>query len=662
MRLQGFSWMLWLAAGLAWPAPGWAQVDLDAYLKDDRLQDVKISPTGEYYAATMVKEDRTGLVIVRRATKQFTNTFLLDESTRVKDFIWVNDGRVVLSLAQQYGSRDEPYSTGELFGLDAAGGRYKILGGYRSKWGDGPGMTQTLPAEAVFLQITDTLPNDDRNVVVSVTPFATDATYSTAQRMDVVTGRRTMITRSPVRAAQFTTDNTGRVRFARGSGFDNINKLYYRCDNESDWQLVNDEAVSHRIEAALGFSANDAIAYLQVENTDGPDSIVAWDLARDERKVVLRDATVDPGRIIYRTGTHIPIGAMILSDRARNVFFDPDSVDAKQYRALEKALPEEVVHITSGTRDGKLLLAQAWSGNDPGQVFLYDTVNREAQNVFIRRDWMDVATLAQVQGISLKARDGTMLHGFITRPPQDSHGKPMPMVVLPHGGPIGVADTWGYGEEAQLLAAAGYAVLQVNYRGSSNYGRAFQQAGAQQWGRKMQDDLTDATRWAIQNSYADASRICIYGASYGAYAALMGVAKEPSLYKCAAGYVGVYDLPMMFRRGDTQDTRWGETYLRQWVGDPAGLGPLSPVNLADRIKVPVFLAAGGKDQRAPIQHTKAMEAALRKAQVPVQTLYYNTEGHGFYTLEHRREYYRQLLAFLAQSLGGQQASVAAAQP
>src|SRR5690606_18350126 len=178
-----------------------------------------------------------------------------------------------------------------------------------------------------------------------------------------------------------------------------------------------------------------------------------------------------------------------------------------------------------------------------------------------------------------------------------------------------------------------------------------EQAGARQWGGTMQDDLTDATRWAIEQGIADRSRICIYGASYGGYAALMGVAREPGLYRCAAGYVGVYDLPMMHARGDIQERGSGVTYLREWLGAPDALRDVSPVNLAANIKVPVFLAAGGEDERAPIQHTQRMEAALKQAGVPVESLYYPREGHGFYADANRREYYTRLLAFLARSLG-----------
>ncbi|MGH8025264.1 MAG: alpha/beta hydrolase family protein, partial [Pseudoxanthomonas sp.] len=226
----------------------------------------------------------------------------------------------------------------------------------------------------------------------------------------------------------------------------------------------------------------------------------------------------------------------------------------------------------------------------------------------------------------------------------------LPLVIYPHGGPFGVYDVWGFDTDPQILAAAGYAVLQVNYRGSGNYGRSFHQSGALQWGLTMQDDLTDATRWAIDQGIADRNRICMYGASYGAYASLMGVAKEPGLYRCAAGYVGIYDLVTLSAQ-ESRENKRSNTWTSEWMGTGDSLAPVSPSRIADRIKVPVFLAAGGEDETAPIAQTEKMESALKKAGVPVEALYYRTEGHGFYTVEHQREYYSKLLAFLDRHIG-----------
>src|SRR5690606_10651105 len=174
------------------------------------------------------------------------------------------------------------------------------------------------------------------------------------------------------------------------------------------------------------------------------------------------------------------------------------------------------------------------------------TARANAELIVVRDRQVDSARMAPMKPIGFTARDGLAIHGFLTVP-REAGGRPPPMVVMPHGGPFGIFDRWGFDRDAQLLAAAGYAVLQVNFRGSGNYGRAFKQAGAQQWGRAMQDDVTDATLWAITQGHADPERICIYGASYGAYAALMGVVREPGLYRCAIGYVGVYDLPPMVK-------------------------------------------------------------------------------------------------------------------
>ena len=636
-------------------------VDLEHYLRRDTFTDIKISPTGAFYAATIPMEDRTGLAIMRREDGKLIGSFVPPKNNHANDFDWVNDQRVLIGLAEKFGSLDEPQPTGELFGINADGGRGELLIGYRVQNRGLGTRIQPKKVEAVAAFMIDALPDQDRRVLVKVMPFSADP-FTSAERLDVNSGQRTTVARAPVQRADFVADGKGEVRFADGAAGDNVNKLYYRDGAGAAWKMISDQGVSQRIERALGFSEDGRLAYLLVEQPSGPDTIVSWNPATDERRELLRDAVVDPARVIYRRGTSIPIGALYLGDTPRTRFFDETSADARLQRSLEQAFGGQAVFITSSSRDGRLAMVQVWSGSNPGDFYVFDTQAKKADLVVSRSQWVDPDTAAVVKPIALKARDGMPLHGFVTRP-RGSEGKRLPMVVMPHGGPFFVYDDGAYDMESQLLAAAGYAVLQVNYRGSSNFGRAHANAGSREWGGAMQDDLTDATRWAVAEGIADGAKICMYGASYGGYAALMGVAKEPSLYACAAGYVGVYDLPIMYTTGDIQRRGSGETYLREWVGDRTTLAAVSPVNLAERIKVPVFLAAGGEDERAPILHTRRMEAALKKAGVPVDTLYYPTEGHGFYTDPHRREYYTKLLAFLSNSLGGQTATVSTpAQP
>lgn len=649
------TWMFPVALGLLLSVGNAvAQVDVSAFIKKDKFTDIKLSPSGDYFAATIPMEDKTALAIMRRADNSIGATFLLGKNTYVSEFAWVSDTRVVIAIAEKFGLLDKPQPTGELYAINADGSGVELLVGYRAK-GSGLGTNiKVKKTEAVAAYLTDTLPNDDRNVVVGIWPLSGNEPYTRAEKLDVVSGHRTPLARAPVQRATFTTDHQGEVRFALGAGTDNVSKLYHRAGAGTDWTLINDERVSGRIETPIGFSQDNRIAYLRVQSTAGPDAIVGWDIAANRREQVLRDAVADPLDIIYRNGTSIPVGAVFMADRPRSRFFDEQSAEARMYHSLEAAFAGNTVRVSSGTKDGRYVMVQADAGNNPGDFYVFDTQEKKAQHIISRRDWFDPERTATVQPIALQARDGLPLRGYLTLP-HGSTGKNLPMVVLPHGGPFGIFDGWQFDDDAQLLAQAGYAVLQVNFRGSGNYGRAFQQAGARQWGGTMQDDVTDATRWAIAQGYADARRICIFGASYGAYAALMGAAREPGLYACAAGYVGVYDLPMMYNRGDIQQLRSGEHYLQEWLGDPSTLAARSPVTLAEQIKVPVFLAAGGEDQRAPIQHSKRMQAALAKAGVPVQTLYYDTEGHGFYTEPHRRAFCTQLLEFLSASLGGAKA-------
>ncbi len=639
-----------VAAGSAWA------VDLTQFLRQETFTDIKISPGGEYVAATVPMEDSTAIAVMRLADKQLVGSFRPPQKNHAYEFDWVSNERLLIGLAEKWGALDKPNPTGELYAIDANGNRGELLVGYRVE-SKGPGTRiQPKKVEAVAAFLADDLPGDERNVLVTVWPFAEDP-FTRVERMDVASGRRVRMASSPVRRGEFTTDGQGEVRFVHGSGSDNVNKLYYRERSGDSWKMINDEAVSKRIETAIGFSADGSLAYLQAEQAQGPDAIFSWNPQTGERAVVLRDEVVNPYRIIRRPGSHVPVGALYMGDTPRTRFFDEKSPEARLYRSLEAAFGGPV-YITSSTRDGRVVLVETWSGTNPGDFYVYDTEARKAEHLISRSDWIDIDRSATVRPVALKARDGLPLHGFLTVP-SGSDGRNLPMVVMPHGGPFHVFDNGQYDRETQILAAAGYAVLQVNFRGSGNYGRAHAQAGAQQWGAAMQDDVTDATRWAIAQGIADARRICIYGASYGAYAAMMGAAREQGLYQCAAGYVGVYDLPLMFARGDVQERDSGVTFLREWLGDPAKLGAVSPVNLATQIKVPVFLAAGGEDKRAPIQHTERMEAALKRAGTPVESLYYKTEGHGFYTLAHRTEYYDKLLAFLSRSLGGKTAQASA---
>jgi dipeptidyl aminopeptidase/acylaminoacyl peptidase len=622
--------------------------DIEDFIRKQKFVDIKISPTGEYYAATVRVERKTALAILRRAdNKLMASLSIPGDRTVVDDFWWVSADRVLISPAEKIGALEKPRLTGDLYAVNVDGTKGGILVGQNVQ-GEGAGThIQPRKVEDVAAFLIDDLPGNDKDVIISVSPFTADP-YTRVEKMDVYTGRRLPITRAPVRNAGFLTDNAGNVRFASGEDTDLSGRLYYRTPDGNEWKLINDTRVSGFAEYPLGFSPDDKIAYLQVEQAQGPDAIVAWDVAADKKTEVFRDDNTDPTPIYVEGQLY---GVRLMDGLPRTHFFDPQSTIAKLYRKLEKAFSGERVDITSMTADGKLALVLVDGDRNPGDFFIFDSTNNKAERLLGRKEWIDPQRVAVVKPVSFKARDGLEIDGYLTAP-IGAEAKGAPLIVYIHGGPYSVYDTWGFDLDAQMLAAHGYAVLQINFRGSGNYGHAFEVAGKREWGGKMQDDVTDATRWAIQQGIADPKRICLYGASYGGYASLMGVAKEPALYRCAAGYVGVYDLPTMHNDGDVRDSASGKAYINEWIGPKDVVAKVSPSRLAGQIKVPVFLAAGGEDERAPIQHTEMMEKALRNVGVPVEAVYYPTEGHGFYKLENEREFYGKLLSFFQKNLGG----------
>ncbi|TXH66402.1 MAG: S9 family peptidase [Lysobacteraceae bacterium] len=623
--------------------------EVEDFIRKAKFNEIKISPTGEFYAATVPIEHKTALVILRRADNKLVSSLSIPGArSHVGEFWWVNDERVLISAVEKFEGIERPSLTGELYAVNADGGKGEMLVGARVQ-GEGPGTrVQPKKVEMVAASLVDDLPNDDKYVIISVFQLGVSDPYARVERLNVYTGHRVPIAQAPIRNASYVTDNAGNVRFAIGSDIDLSRRLYYREAAGGEWKLLNDSAKTGLAQYPLGFSGDDKIAYLLVEHETGPNSVVAWTVSSDERKQIFRDDDTDPQPVYYNGKL---AGYEMMDGLPRKEFIDPQSVPAKLYRKLEKAFKGQNVFITSTTTDGRIALVLSESDRNIGDFFVFDTTTNKADYLLSRKDWIDPQRAADSKPVSFKARDGLDVRGYLTSP-VGGEAKNAPLVILIHGGPFGIYDSWGFDKDAQLLAAHGYAVLQVNYRGSGNHGHAFEAAGKRQWGRAMQDDITDATQWAIRQGIADPKRICLYGASYGGYASLMGVAKEPDLYRCAIGYVGAYDLPTMHTMGDIQERGSGEAFIEEWIGLKENLVEVSPNRIANRIKVPVFLAAGGEDDRTPMKHTELMEKALREANVPVEAIYYPTEGHGFYKLENEREFYGKILTFLSKHIGG----------
>jgi dipeptidyl aminopeptidase/acylaminoacyl peptidase len=342
-------------------------------------------------------------------------------------------------------------------------------------------------------------------------------------------------------------------------------------------------------------------------------------------------------------------GVAYESDKLHYHWFDPKRAEFQA--KLENTFAGSSVVVSSTSDDESVKLIFVSHDREPGVYFLLDEKTGSFATFKRVRD-LDPAKLSPRRAISYTARDGLVIHGYLTTPLQ-SEGHRVPLVLLPHGGPFGIRDEGGYNAEAQFLASRGYAVLQPNYRGSGGYGREFLNKGKYQWGRAMQDDLTDAVKWAIDQGIADPARVAIYGASYGGYAALAGVTLTPELYCCAINYVGAADLEITFKnRGDDAFMRSDNfSYQREWVGPTAEYrAATSPVNFIDRIRVPTLHAYGKKDPRVKIDHWQRLEPLLQKYNKTYESVEQAKQGHGFRDEKASIDFYRRMDVFLARYL------------
>jgi dipeptidyl aminopeptidase/acylaminoacyl peptidase len=301
--------------------------------------------------------------------------------------------------------------------------------------------------------------------------------------------------------------------------------------------------------------------------------------------------------------------------------------------------------------DRQRVIVQSWTANDPGMYYLYDAKAQKLSKLLARMPWIDAAKMAEVSAIKFQARDGLLLHGYLTLP-LDRGRKNLPLIVLPHGGPQ-TRDAWGYDPDVQFLANRGYAVLQVDYRGSTGYGEAFVKSGLRQVGTGMQHDITDGVHWAIRQGIADEKRIGIMGGSFGGYAALMGLALEPDLYRCGISIAGVTDWVELIKEKAEMFPQ-SYAYNLSLVGDPKkdspALNAISPVHLVDRIKGPVLIIHGRDDPAVPYNQARLLVSALEKAGKPHELMAKYNEQHGLRDFNNRIEMYRQVEAFLQKHL------------
>lgn len=648
-----FKLLTLVVAGLA-TAPAMAQSSIEDFVKRPLYSAVRISPNGEYLALTSDRGDQDVLTVLRTSDLQPLKVNILPNKQSVGHFEWVSDDRLMFNAVRKLGGYAQPFMTGEWFAVNADGSQATpvLFHGTRTA----SERSKTLGTQQFSL--LDPLLDDARNVIMQARfPRSSEGSGSQVVRVDTVSGRRTVLATAPKANCSISLDSAKTPRFAVCSSSRNEEGEYeertelYRRDGMS-WHLVN-ASRSDGKHLWVEHTTPDGQIYV-VQSDDKPGGIGTLDLTTGEFTELFRDEVADIDQYLWSTDESTLLAVTTSAGAPRVTMVDDDHPESAIYQSLAAAFPGKYVDFSSHTADGQQIVVSVRSDTDPGELYLYDRSTGQARFLMRSRDWVDPEKSASVRPFAIRSRDGLQLHGYLTIP-HGSDGKNLPMIVNPHGGPIGPRDVWGYNPETQLLASRGYAVLQVNFRGSGGYGKGFQDAGHGQWGKGIQNDIIDATQWAVAQGHADKDRICIYGGSFGGYSAMMAPIRAPGLFQCTFGYVGVYDVDMMFKRGDIPQQDSGLRYLRRTHGtDAAVWTENSPARRAAEVGIPVYLAAGARDERTPPEQTELMNRALTTAGNPPEGMIIQSgEMHGFYDEKARVNLYTQMLDFFGRHIGDQ---------
>lgn len=625
------------AAVAATAAPAPTNADVEKFFKNPRYQQMTLSPDGTKFAALATTNGRRNLAFVDlkdRSKSRFLTAF---KKTDIAGYFWKDDSRIVFTLDSD---------GNESFGL------YKI--GL-----DGKPVEILIDAEKLeafkSAQVIDPLIDISKDEIL-IQFNQRDIMHPDVYRLNIENGKLTMVARNEDDYSNWGTDHQGKVRLA-GKVVGKVTEVLYRTTEKSPWQTLAKFTFPEPTWGPIAFDYDDKTLFVESQfdpATGKPidmGAIYKYDPEAKKwgERVFARDDTDQIGLMMSRHQKKVT-GFNYYTDKGYPVFTEPGLKQV--YEDLKAEFAGKEVGI-AWNKDETRAVVTAWSDTDPGTYYLFDRKAGALETVAKARDAIDPATQSPHKYVSFKSRDGLTIHGYLTVP-KDAKG-PVPLIVNPHGGPYGVRDTWGWNPEHQFFASRGYATFQVNYRGSGGYGREFWMAGFQKWGREMQNDLTDAVKWAVAQGIADEKRVCIYGGSYGGYATMAGLTFTPELYRCGINYVGVTDIPLLFT---SMPKTWEpqKDIMKLQIGNPdtpegkKQLEEQSPLNYVDNIKAPVFIVQGMRDIRVVPKHAEMLRDELKERGKPYEWMHKYNEGHGFRKEENRLELYARIDAFLAKNL------------
>ncbi len=603
---------------------------VEDFFKKPNQSHYKLSRDGSWFSYLAPYERRMNIFIENPQTKEVTQ--LTHETKRgISDYAWANENTII------YIKDDGGDENFKLYGVDV---NTKELKDYT-------------PFENVRIDIIDILNEEPDFIIIGMNK--NDARLFEPYRLQLSTLELTQLADNknlvePI--SSWMTDHDGKIRLATKvvNGVEQV--LMYRKNETDDFKEVLKTNFKEGV-SPLFFHFDDPTKIFVSSNLNRDKSVItSFDLEKGEEtgEIIFEHPDVDVSGLSYSKLKKELTLISYTTDKRNYHFLSKEREDVQKF--LNSQFPNKEVVIVSLDKTETKSLVRTYSDRSLGAYYYFDIVNRKIELLSEVSPWIDENDMCPMESISYQSRDGLTINGYLTLP-ANKEAKNLPLVVNPHGGPW-VRDNWGYNPEVQLMASRGFAVLQVNYRGSTGYGRDFWEKSFKKWGTTMQDDITDGVNWLIENGTVDANKVAIYGASYGGYATLAGVAFTPDLYACAINYVGVSNLLTFMQ---TIPPYW-EPYLEmmhEMVGNPAteaeDMKKRSPVYSTDKIKTPLYVVQGANDPRVNIDESDQIVENLRNRGVNVPYLVKYDEGHGFRNEENQFEFYKSMIGFLAKYIG-----------
>ena len=600
-------------------------IPMEDFFKNPESTGYDLSPDGEHIAFLKPWQKRLNVHVQKIGEEEATRI----SSAMARDvagFIWANNERIAYV---QDTAGDENF---RLYAVNI----------------DGSGFQELTPFEKVRVGIVDELENDPEHMLIDMNKR--DARVFDVYRININTGQMEMIAQNPGNITGWMTDHDGKLRIALTT--DGVNtSVLYRDKEKDDFQTLITTSFKETFNPIF-FTFDNKNLYVASNIGRDKEAIFEYDIEKKENiRLISEHPEVDVNTLIKSDKRKKITGTYYYTEKLHYHFFDEDR---EQLQAeLEKRLPGYEVRVYSMSKDETKVLVRTFSDRSLGGYYFLNRDTNEFMKLVDISPWLNEDEMSEMKPVFYTSRDGLTIHGYLTLP-KGLKPNNLPVVINPHGGPWS-RDTWGFLPDVQFLANRGYAVLQMNFRTSTGYGRKFWEAGFKQNGLAIQDDITDGVKWLIDQGIADPERVGIYGGSYGGYCTLAGLAFTPDLYACGVDYVGISSWFTILKGIPPYWEPMKEMFY-EMVGHPEKdkelLERASPLFHADKIKAPLFVAQGANDPRVNKIESDQIVEAVKSRGVEVEYMVKDNEGHGFRNEENRFDFYRAMEKFLAKHLGG----------